>query len=186
MKYFPKIIGEKVFLSPISLDDAETFTLWLNDPETTRYLSLSSIPISLQSERDALGHLAKEHNYSIIEKSSGELLGNCGIMDINEADRSAEVGIFIGAKDKRGRGYGSEALRLLCDYGFNVLNLHNLMLRVYAYNERAMASYRKVGFKEVGRKREARFYGGAYHDVVIMDFLAGEFGPSVLPPATCS
>jgi RimJ/RimL family protein N-acetyltransferase len=184
MKYFPKISGEKVFLSPISLEDAETFTLWLNDPETTRYLTVSTMSISLQSERDALVHLAAGHNYSIVEKGSGELLGNCGIMDINQADRSAEVGIFIGAKERRGRGYGTEALRLLCDYGFNVLNLHNLMLRVYAYNERAMASYRKVGFKEVGRKREARFYGGSYHDVVIMDLLAGELGPSVLPPAS--
>jgi RimJ/RimL family protein N-acetyltransferase len=185
VKYFPKVSGERVYLSPISMEDAEVYTAWLNDLGTARFLTVSSINISLSSEREALPRLASGHNYAIVTKTSDELLGNCGLSDIENANRSAEVGIFIGSEAYRGQGYGAEALRLLCDYAFNALNLHSLMLRVYDYNERAMACYRRVGFKKIGQRRKARFYAGAYHDVVLMDLLAEEFGPSILPSADC-
>lgn len=181
MKYFPKIAGDKVYLSPICLEDAEQYTEWLNDLETTRYLTLASAQVSLGGERDALAHLAKEHNYAIVEKGSDLLLGNCGIMDIDRVHRSAEVGIFIGDSARRGSGRGAEALGLLCDIGFNLLNLRSLSLRTYDYNARAIACYHKVGFREAGRLRQAHFYGGAYHDIILMDLLAEEFGPSRLP-----
>jgi RimJ/RimL family protein N-acetyltransferase len=181
MKYFPKMMGSKVFLSPISLEDAERYTAWLNDLSVTRFLTLASTQISLHGEREHLESLSKAHNYAIVEKASGELLGNCGIMDIDETDRSAEVGIFIGEEAKRGKGYGTEALTLLCDYAFNVLGLHNLMLRVAAFNGAGQASYRKIGFKEFGRRHGSRFYAGGFHDMVYMELLAKDFGPSRLP-----
>jgi RimJ/RimL family protein N-acetyltransferase len=181
VKYFPKISGEKVYLSPISLEDAETYAKWLNDLETTRYLTLASAQVTLQGERELLAGLSKDHNYAIVERGSERLLGNCGIMDIDRVHRSAEVGIFLGDEEKRGSGNGTEALRLLCDLAFNVLNLRSLMLQTYDYNARAQASYRKVGFREIGRRRKAHFFGGSYHDIVLMDLLAEEFGPSRVP-----
>jgi hypothetical protein len=66
------------------------------------------------------------------------------------------------------------------DYAFNILNLESLSLRAYDFNPRAQAAYRKVGFKEAGRLRKAHFYGGEYHDILVMDLLAEEFGPSAL------
>jgi RimJ/RimL family protein N-acetyltransferase len=185
MKYFPKIVGERIYLSPISLEDAERYTAWLNDLSTTRFLTLASAQVSLQGEREALGNLSKLQSYAIIEKESDELLGNCGLFEIDAVHRSAEVGIFLGESARRGEGYGSEALRLLCDYGFNILNLRSIRLKTYDYNLRAAASYRKVGFKDAGRLRMAHFYAGAYHDIILMDLLAEEFGPSVLPGADC-
>jgi RimJ/RimL family protein N-acetyltransferase len=184
MKYFPKIIGERVYLSPMSLEDAETYTAWLNDLATTRYLTLASAQVTLQGEKEFLAGLTKGHNYAIVEKGTDQLIGNCGFMDIDETNRSAEAGIFIGLESRRGRGLGTEAMRLLCDYGFNILNLRSIMLRVYAYNERAIASYRKIGFKLIGLRRKARFYGGEYHDIAYMDLLPGDSGPSLLPPAS--
>jgi RimJ/RimL family protein N-acetyltransferase len=183
MKYFPKIVGDSVYLSPISLDDAEQYAAWLNDLEVTKFLTIGSAQISLQGERDALVELAKQQTYAIVEKRSDALLGNCGLFAVEAVHRSAEVGIFIGPKDRLGKGYGTEALRLLCDYGFNVLGLASIHLKTYAYNERAAACYRKVGFKDAGRLRRNHFYGGEYHDVLFMDMLAEEFGPSRLPPA---
>ncbi len=181
MKYYPKMIGASVYLSPMSLDDAEVYTAWLNDLETTRYLTVASAQVTLQGERDFLVQLSKGHNYSIVEKASDRLLGSCGLASEDHVHRSAEVGIFLGDEAARGRGHGSEALSLLCDYAFNVLNFRSLFLRTYAFNERAIASYRKVGFKEIGRMRQAHFWQGSYHDVVLMDLLAEEFGPSTLP-----
>jgi RimJ/RimL family protein N-acetyltransferase len=183
MKYFPKIPGERVYLSPLSLEDAELYAAWLNDPSTYRYLTVASMQITLHGEKDALAELSRQHNYAIVAREGDELLGNCGLADIDGVSRSAEAGIFIGENSRRGEGYGSEALRLLCDYGFNVLGLRSVRLRVYDYNERAVACYRKAGFKEAGRLRKARFYGGDYHDIILMDILPEEFGPSRLPPA---
>jgi RimJ/RimL family protein N-acetyltransferase len=182
MKYFPKISGERVYLSPISLEDAELYTEWLNDLETTRFLTVASLQVTLHGEKEVLGGLSKGHVYAVIEKASGALIGNCGFVEIEQTSRAAEVGIFIGPEAKRGSGYGTEALGLLCDYGFNVLNLRSVMLRVYAYNERAIACYRKAGFKEIGLRRKAHFFGGEYHDILLMDLLPEEFGPSRVPP----
>ena len=73
------------------------------------------------------------------------------------------------------KGYGAEVLNLLLDYGFNYLNMNNIMLNVKSFNERAIACYKKVGFKEYGRRREAYFLNGKYYDHVFMDILAREF-----------
>ncbi len=85
------------------------------------------------------------------------------------------LGIVIGEKAHWGRGYGQEAIKLLLDYGFHLLNLNNIMVGVFAYNQRAINCYRKVGFREVGRRRQARIIGGKKYDVVFMDMLAQEF-----------
>jgi len=117
MKYFPKIVGDRVYLSPISLQDAERYTAWLNDLATTRFLTLASAHITLQGEVEALAALSKQHSYAIVEKGSDELLGNCGLFEIQAVHRSAEAGIFLGDDLRRRGGYGTEALQLLCDYG---------------------------------------------------------------------
>ncbi|MCF7815351.1 MAG: GNAT family N-acetyltransferase, partial [Candidatus Cloacimonetes bacterium] len=84
-------------------------------------------------------------------------------------------GIFIGNKNYWGKGYGSEALSLLLDYGFNILNLNNIMLETFSFNERALKSYKKVGFKEIGRRRQAIIMGGKKYDEILLDILAEDF-----------
>ena len=71
-------------------------------------------------------------------------------------------------------------LKLLLDYGFNYLNFKNIMLKVYSFNERAMKAYKKVGFKEIGRRRESYFLNGKYYDDVYMDILSDEFSESYI------
>jgi RimJ/RimL family protein N-acetyltransferase len=185
MKYYPKISGDRIYLSPLCLDDSERYTAWLNDFSTSRFLTLTSAQVTAQGERESLVALSKEHCYAIVERGKDELLGNVGLFAFDQTHRSAEVGIFIGEESRRGKGFGTEALRLLCDYGFNVLNLRSIRLKTYDFNERAAASYRKVGFKNAGRFRKAHFYAGAYHDILLMDLLPEDLGPSAMPPAAC-
>ena len=82
-------------------------------------------------------------------------MGNCGFIDIDHLNQTAEVGIFIGDKNHWNKGYGTEAITLLLDYGFKSLNLHNIIIRVYSFNERARKCYEKTGFKIIGKRREA-------------------------------
>jgi len=94
---------------------------------------------------------------------------------IEHIHRRATLGLFIGDAEQRGKGYGTEAIRLLLSYGFNILNLHSIMLVVHADNPKGLACYKKVGFKEFGRRRESRMKAGRYIDLIYMDILSTEF-----------
>ena len=173
--YFKKLVGKKCYLSPVDPSDNKLFTEWLNDMETLVNLQMYSSVISLENERVLLNDLSKGHNYSIVDLEKDELIGNCGFMEIEHINQTAEIGIFIGNRDNRSKGYGTEALSLLIDYGFKALNFHNIMLRVYEFNKGAVKCYEKVGFKQMGIRREALCRNLKRHDVVYMDILADEF-----------
>jgi len=169
--YFKKLVGKKCYLSPIDVNDAEKFTEWLNDMDILVNLQLYSSVISLENERIFLSNLSKDHNYSIIDLETDTLIGNCGFMDIDHINQTSEVGIFIGNKEYRNKGYGTEALSLLIDYGFKALNFHNIMLKVYEYNKGAIKCYEKVGFKQIGKRREALYRNLKKHNIIYMDIL---------------
>ena len=182
MKYYKKLIGERIYLSPVSMEDAEKYVEWFCDFKTTDGIGKSSSIMTVESEREWLENTLKnnEFNFAIVNLDNDELIGNCGIMNINQKDRCAEVGIFIGNEEHRSKGYGTEVLRILLDYCFNYLNLNNVHLGVMAFNERAINCYKKVGFKEYGRRRECYFLNGKYYDHVYMDILAKEFEGSYI------
>jgi len=100
--------------------------------------------------------------------------------DIDNIRRTATLGIFIGEDENRSKGYGTEVLKLLLDYGFNYMNLHSIKLTVFDFNERALRCYKKCGFKETGRHRENRFINGKYYDTISMDILENEFTESYI------
>jgi RimJ/RimL family protein N-acetyltransferase len=173
--YFKKLIGKKCYLSPLDINDAGKFTEWLNDIEVLEYLQLYSSIISYENEKELLGNLSREHNYSIIDLETEELIGNCGFLDVDHINQTAEIGIFIGNKHFWNKGYGTEALFLLIDYGFKALNFHNIMLRVYEFNKRAIKSYEKIGFKQIGKRREALQRNLEKYDIIYMDLLPNDF-----------
>ena len=172
---FKKMIGEKCFLSPIDIDDAAQYAEWLNSEEVFKYLLVGTSVISLDAEKEALLRLSKEHVYRIVDRETDRLIGNVGLVSINHIHRTAELGIFIGRKEYWGKGYGTEALRLLVDYSFRILGLENIMLKVFDYNERARKSYEKVGFKRIGERRNSHYYNNERHNEVYMDIVKEDF-----------
>ncbi len=164
-----KIIGPSCYLSPYDSHYAPKFFQWVNDLEVTKTMLLFSKAISLAEETKIMEELGKEHAYMIVDSRNDEVIGGCGLFEINHLNGTAEAGILIGDKSQWGKGYGTEALRLLCGYGFDFLNLGNIMLQVYEFNQRGMRAYEKVGFKEMGRRRSALRQGGRLYDIVFMD-----------------
>ena len=173
--YFRKMIGKKCYLSPIDIGDAEKYTEWLNDLEVTINLQQYSKNLDVNTEKQKLAEMAKGHNYSIVEKETEKLIGNCSFLQIDNFNQTGEVGIFIGDKNYWSKGYGTEALILLLDYGFKALNLHNVELSVYSFNIRAIKSYEKIGFKFIGKRRQAIRRGKETYDKIYMDILENEF-----------
>ena len=180
MKYFKKLVGDRIYLSPrgISEEEIEEFTEWMNDFEVTDYIERTSQLMTLEKEKTFLENMSKTdevRNFSIIELNNDKLIGTIGLEHINWIKRNAVLGIFIGDNEFRNNGYGTEAIKLLLEYGFRYLNLHSIKLNLISINERAHKCYLKCGFKDTGASREEIFLNGKYYDRLHMDILETEF-----------
>ena len=181
MKYFKKLVGERIYLSPRNVEDVEIFTQWMNDFYITDYTGRSHQVVTLQEEKV---YLEKEQNnknvFAIIDIQTDKIIGSIGLHQINNINRTATLGIFIGNKEYWSKGYGTEAIQLILDFGFNYLNLKKIDLALMEFNQRALKCYEKCGFKEIGRKRKCNFTNGKYYDSILMDILAEEFTESYI------
>ena len=181
MKYFKKLVGERIYLSPRNPEDAETFTCWLNDFNTTDYLGRSHMLYTLNAEKEYLENSGKNSfGFGIVTLDDDKLIGTVSLEEINNINRTATLGIFIGDDNYRNDGYGTEAIKLILDFGFNYLNLNNIKLDLLSFNERAEKCYKKCGFKEYGRRRKCVFLNGKYYDKIAMDILAEEFNETII------
>ncbi len=178
MPHYKKLVGEKCYLSPCAPEDAEKWAAWDNDPDVALPLGDEAFTLSsLESEQENIARIQKsgEPIFTILDLATDEVIGRGSLFFVNRVDRCSELGIVIGEKSFWNRGYGQDATRLLLEYGFNLLNLNSIMLGVFSFNERAIACYRKIGFREIGRWRQARIIAGKCYDIVFMDMLADEF-----------
>ncbi len=175
--FIRKMEGNLCYLSPVSIEDAEQHYEWLNDLNTAIYLRTFSQIITLEQERQWLSETNQNNHYvlSIIDKKTDHLIGNCGIHEVDLVNRSGEYGIFIGDPAYRSQGFGTEATQLMLDFGFNALNLHNIWVRVYAYNQASLCLFKKCGFKIIGHRREAKIIGDQKHDEILMDLISNEY-----------
>jgi len=171
--------GKLVRLRPYQKTDIEDLMKWVNDEEVTRYLGSQMTPPASRSGEEAFLEMAMTHSEThkvfAIETMAREYAGGIDLRVIDQIDRRAEVGIVIGVKDFWGRGYGTEAMRLMLRFAFGRLNLNRVSLRVFDYNQRAIKSYEKCGFIKEGLLRQDRYYDGQYHDTLVMAILRREF-----------
>lgn len=178
MKYFKKLVGERIYLSPRNIEDAEVYTMWMNDFEVTDYTGRSANMLTLDAEKKYLENKnlnSETTAFAIVDLKTDKMVGTIGLENINRNHRTAVLGIFIGDPDYRNNGYGTETIQLVLDFAFNYMNLNSVNLTVLDCNERAIRCYKKCGFKEAGRLRNSKFVNGKYHDTILMDILAEEF-----------
>ncbi len=180
MSYYKKLIGDRIYLSPKSVSDESIskFTQWMNDFEITDYTGRSGQITTFEGEREWLESSVKNNdnrNFDIIDLDTNKIIGTVGLENIKSIERSAVLGIFIGEKEYRSNGYGTEAIKLLLEYGFKYLNLHSIRLDLLSVNERAHKCYLKCGFKDTGCSRQSIYLNGKYYDKLHMDILEDEF-----------
>ena len=172
--------GERITLGSVKREYIDAYLKWFNDPEIIQYLSMFR-PMTRMMEEDWIENLKNRDDtiafaILITDENVGEkLIGNCGLHRIDWKNRVAEVGITIGEKEYQGKGYGTEAMEVLLEYGFKTVNLNRIQLRVYEFNSRAIKSYNKIGFVEEGRMRQGIFIKGKYHDIIFMSILQEEW-----------
>ena len=169
--------GERIYLRPLELADAEVCQRWMNDPETRASLAAFK-PFTAEAERAFIEKLANTDSsvgFAVVLKESDRMIGTCGLMNIRWKDRLGEFGISIGETDLRGKGYGTEATRLMLQYAFEELNLNRVHLCVYDFNDAGIRSYEKAGFTREGVQRAHSFKQGRYVDHILFGILAREY-----------
>lgn len=136
-------------LRPPREDDVEHVYEWDRDPELSAWNGRPPIKISLSAaRRDYLARWEEESTKTFIIEAEGETIGMATLYDFRR--EGCEMGIKIGPKTMRGRGYASEAVKLLVSYCFETLNLKVIRGSTLAHNERMRHVFEKCGFEEVG------------------------------------
>ena len=176
------IVGEKVALGPLRKDLVPTYTRWYNNYHTLRTLGTTPVPLTLEQDEKQherlVANSATEISFTVYARSSSRPIGNAGLFDVDYRNRTAELGLIIAEPNARGKGYGTETTQLVVDYAFTALGLHNVMLTVFEYNLAGIRVYTKAGFTEIGRRRASNFMGGKLWDIIFMECLSTEWGPS--------
>lgn len=172
----PKLIGEKVILGPIREDLNDTYRRWLHDPGNS-YGVQPALLLTHEQEIDWLSANVKPNGafFTVYEKRTETPVGTVSLISMDPVNRHAELGIVIGEKGYKFKGLGRESIMLVLDYGFNILNMECIYLRVHAYNAKAIGLYESIGFVRTGVRRHACYVAGRYYDDILMDFLKEEF-----------
>ena len=178
-RWFPDHIeGETVVLRRHTRDNLADFQRWYQDPEVSRLTRYQDGPMRPEEiERfflmRAIGPDALAMGIHV--KSTNRLIGSCAFSQLDGDNGSALFHITIGEHDCWGRGYGSEATAIMVDHAFASLNLHRVALSVFAFNERAVRAYARVGFVNEGAAREAIWRDGRWWDEIHMSVLEPEW-----------
>ena len=173
----PYLIGTKIYLRALGRTDTPVLQRFMNHPDVNRTLA-SWRPVTVEGEGEWVERMGRSENdmvLGIVPLVDDRLIGVCGLHAIDWQNRHASFGIAIGEVDEWGKGYGTEATRLVTGHGFERLNLHRIQLDVYDLNERAQHIYEAVGFRREGVFREAVFRDGGYHAVHRMAMLVDEW-----------
>jgi RimJ/RimL family protein N-acetyltransferase len=171
--------GDLIRLRPVEPAEFEQVWRWNSDPEVVRWMD-DGYPQTLART------LARGHEIAGAKMAYGnvllgvevrhdeKLIGLIGLRDAEPETGRAELDLYLGEKDYWGHGYATEAMRLVCRFGFDKMRLHSIVLWVVTENHAARRVYDKVGFSEDGRHRECFRRDGTWYDMYLMSLLEGE------------
>lgn len=171
--------GEKIRLREYKKEDIKLAQEYINDSEIKKLLN-PGIPFLYTYEDEEkwyenLSASKDTYNFAIETLEDKKYIGGCGINEVDWKNSYVVVGIFIGDKDYLGKGYGTDAMKVLMHFIFEQMNIHKIKLNVFSFNQRAIKSYEKCGFKVEGILRDELFVDGKYHDEVSMGILREEY-----------
>jgi RimJ/RimL family protein N-acetyltransferase len=171
--------GEKIRLRAYRKEDAPKALEFVNDAEIKRLL-ITGVPFpnTLKDEEEWVESQSSSkelYSFAIETLDDKKYIGGCGINNLDWKNSVATVGIFIGDKDYWGKGYGTDAMKVLVKFIFEQMNINKVKLHTFSFNERAIKSYKKCGFQVEGVLRNELFKDGKYCDEIVMGILKDEY-----------
>lgn len=175
----PFLIGEKIYLRPLELSDADgVYPSWLNDPEVCSQNRHQTFPYTREQAKayiDAVRGSQTDLVLAIVDKQTDSHVGNVSLQAITFIHANAELAIILGDRSSWGKGYGTEACSLMLRHGFNALRLH----RIYCYTSEANIAMQKIcenlAMQREGVQRQAFFKHGRFYDVIEYAILVNEW-----------
>lgn len=171
--------GKKVRLREYRREDLLLRLEYINDAELISNITPEiPYPITLNEEEkwfQSINALKDTYRFAIETNSENRFIGDCSITDVDWKNSVASIGMFIGAKEYRGKGYGADAINILIDFIFKQMNLNKIRLIVYSFNKTAIDFYKKHGFKVEGIMREEIFRNNDRYDKIAMGMLKEEY-----------
>jgi RimJ/RimL family protein N-acetyltransferase len=175
----PRLEGTVIDLTPLSESDiSDRYVEWLNDPVVCRDNSHGTVRNTLARTTGYVQSVQGSETtkaFAIRLKTTGVHVGNVSIQKIDPLNRSAELAILIGETDAWGQGVGTDAYRLLIDYGFKDLSLNRIYSGQTARNTAMIRVCEKVGMTKEALLRQAMFKDGEYLDVVVYALLRDDY-----------
>jgi RimJ/RimL family protein N-acetyltransferase len=173
------LTGERVRLRALAEEDLPQLEAWWLNPATVTLQANTIRPMPPGPIADMFRNWSKNDTpssvgFCIETLDTSQLIGHTSLWGDDPRNRAAMMAIVVG-EEHTGQGYGTDALQVLLRYGFGEMGLHRIELGVYAYNTRAQAIYRSIGFTEEGRRRETVLHDGVFHDDVVMAMLEQEW-----------
>ncbi|KKU14073.1 MAG: Acetyltransferase [Parcubacteria group bacterium GW2011_GWC2_45_7] len=174
-----RLEGETIYLSPIQPADAtDTYVHWLNIPEVNQFLESRFIVHTKESVRAYIEKVIKDpavYLFAIVKKDTNEHIGNIKLGPIDPHHSVGSIGIMIGDQNSWGRGFATQAIRLLVEYAFGTLHLHKVTAGAYENNIGSIKAFLKLGFFEEGRKKQHVRFRDSYID----ELLFGKLNPDL-------
>ncbi|MGI9016188.1 MAG: GNAT family N-acetyltransferase [Euzebya sp.] len=177
------LVGTLVRLGAIREVDVDALVAWTEDGRADRLGgSGPSYPWPETAQKSWWADRLKstqDHHFAIrLLDEHNSLVGTLGFTSIEWSNRVAELSITVPDPSRWGKGYGTEAISLAVEFGFEEMNLHRIQLSVFSYNTRALRAYERVGFVREGVLREYLARDGRRHDMIVLGLLAEEWRAS--------
>lgn len=172
-----KLTGPHIYLRALEPEDLDFLYTTENNPDIW-HLSHTQTPFSrfalknyLEASLSGDIYTLRELRLVICRNEDNQPLGFIDLFDFDPKNKRAGVAIVIENKENRGKGLGSEALSLLIDYAFSVIELHQLYANILSDNQESMGLFQKHHFKQVGVKRDWHYEKGHFKDEILFQLI---------------
>lgn len=176
-KFIMRLESERIYLRPLCELDAPLILKSTTDKEI-RYMTGTKPTFSLEQIKthiDNINNDSSRYDFAICSKSTDEMIGELSILNIDEDNQRAGFRISLSSIPLTGKGYGTEAIKIVLKFVFEKLALNRLQLEVFSHNLRGIKAYEKVGFVKEGTLRQSLLYNDTFSDEIIMAILKSDY-----------
>ena len=172
------LIGKKVVLRAMEIEDMKTYKEMMNDPEIEKMVNGWSLPVSNANQLEWFEKAVRDKNnirFTIQTLMEKEVLGRASLVDLDFKNGSAYHGIKLKNSAPKKMGYGTDAVMMIMKYAFDELRLHRLDTAIIEYNDASKMLYKKCGWTNEGMKKEAIYKNGTYYNNLIYGILKNDY-----------
>lgn len=163
--------GDMIYLKELTNEDAsEQYLSWLNDPEINKFLESRYDTATLTSIDNYIKNCKNDKSsflFGIFDNTTSNHIGNIKLT-INFHHKRGNIGILIGERKLMSKGFATNAVKLLTDFGFERFDLHKINAGMYIENKASTRIFEKNGYKVDAVLKEDSFSDGRWIDGMIM------------------